>query len=180
MCWFVLLAYLAVRGHQYTVGKPSSRRRRKKRERKEGERESGSYFGIKSTVFTRSKPVPNNSWHRLASTGAEATREKEHIGENPTSKAPLSMENATRAAAKGGKKGPFLAQNRPIGLYRIYVGTHPVSHSLTVVSRQSPPGPGQAPGVMRRATRAQATCGRHGGTTPTAGANGSRLLLYSI
>ena len=60
------------------------------------------------------------------------------------------------------------------------MGTHPGSQSLTVVSRQSPPGPGQAPGVMRREQRAQATCGRRGGTTPTDGANGSRLLLYSF
>ena len=30
---------------------------------------------------------------------------------------------------------------------RIYVGTHPVSHSLTVVSRQSPPGPGRRPAL---------------------------------
>ena len=63
----------------------------KKKERKEGGRE-----GV-WVVFRHQKHgvhvVKIGAEQIMASTGAEPTREKEHIGEDPTSKAPLSTEN---------------------------------------------------------------------------------------
>ena len=132
MCWFVLLAYLAVRGHQYTVGKPSSRRRRKKRERKEGERESGSYFGIKSTVLTRSKPVPNNSWHRQEPKPLE---KRSTSAKTPPPKRPSAWRTSRR---QGGQKGAIFGSeqaDRPRGRFT----AHMVSAVTDVKGTYLPP-----------------------------------------
>ena len=75
----------------------------KKKERKEGGRE-----GV-WVIFRHQKhgayAVKTGAEQFMASTGAESTREKEHIGENPTSKAPLSMEN--EPPPRGAKRGHF-------------------------------------------------------------------------
>ena len=78
----------------------------KKKERKEGGRE-----GV-WVVFRHQKHgvhvVKIGAEQIMASIGAEPTREKEHIGEGPTSKAPLSTEN--EPPPTGPKQGYFSAR----------------------------------------------------------------------
>ena len=67
--------------------------KKKERKERERERESGSYFIIKSTVPHGVHVVKTGAEKFTASTRAESTREKEHIGEDPVSKAPPGTEN---------------------------------------------------------------------------------------
>ena len=84
-----------------------SPRREGKEEREKGRRERESLGHISSSK-ARCRTVKTGAEQFAASTGAESTREKEHIGENPTSKAPLSTENGLPPA--GPKGGYFCAR----------------------------------------------------------------------